>query len=456
LFRVTTRHGSILGMRFHYSILAALVLPETEGSVLRKGFKSVCRLLRGEKQVYPSSMSKWGESKKKLEEEVQQQVCGTHWSPRLGGTDEVTDRGNFALESLSPLAASMSSVIMTAKKDERPYVVKYVNSCQKDSIVVPKGGYETDSTSSDSGSQRDDTTSGDDLLLDEFAIQKVVHEMDDSLCPDAITLSETIPGGDFSSPKLSNSRMFFPPPGEAESYWTTNECAQIGAKARAMVQERVGPALKDFIVAQIMTWNKKYLRQTIQAGIKMIDLVERLHRIGFIHDDLHPGNVATISGTEFDPNNLVLIDFGLSRFFPDEIGSDEHANPQLLRKLEGRNSVMLTPWQNEGMRSGRRDDVFSVIRFTLESIIKGTVSIDWKKLKNEGVQYENTVFSAVSNVVDRKYTDFFDGPNIVQPMRNALMMVLAIRHTDDTPDYSAIRILLNDALGRVTPRKKTN
>lgn len=73
-----------------------------------------------------------------------------------------------------------------------------------------------------------------------------------------------------------------------------------------LVMDRLGPSLKKrwSILGRIFT-----LRCVLTIGIKMLDALQALHRLGFVHRDIEPGNVLTATGNRCE---LYLIDFGMS------------------------------------------------------------------------------------------------------------------------------------------------
>ena len=78
-----------------------------------------------------------------------------------------------------------------------------------------------------------------------------------------------------------------------------------------IVQEKLGLSIKD-----ILKKNKRHfsIKCIVTIGIHMINLLEKLHSIGYIHCDIKPDNIL-IGDAARDPkqiHKLYLIDFGIS------------------------------------------------------------------------------------------------------------------------------------------------
>ena len=77
------------------------------------------------------------------------------------------------------------------------------------------------------------------------------------------------------------------------------------------VQLLLGPNLKTLF----NFCNRKFDIKTISyIGIELINAVEKLHSIGYIHRDIKPKNISWLNFSDYESilkNNLILIDFGL-------------------------------------------------------------------------------------------------------------------------------------------------
>ncbi len=68
------------------------------------------------------------------------------------------------------------------------------------------------------------------------------------------------------------------------------------------------------------------MRKALHIGLAIMQLLETLHTAGFVHGDVHVGNIVTkkLGKTmgELGLPDLALINFEYARFFPAEIGTD--------------------------------------------------------------------------------------------------------------------------------------
>jgi tRNA A-37 threonylcarbamoyl transferase component Bud32 len=131
------------------------------------------------------------------------------------------------------------------------------------------------------------------------------------------------------------------------SSWT--ECAD--PQVRFMIMEKVGDSVEK-------TLDKRPkgvgLVGALETGAKMIELIEKLHKAGIVHRDVHAGNFAKgIRG-----NSLYLIDYGLSGH-ASSINSDGIESPWFERLERSPLAVFhhhLSPWEMMGYLSSYRDD----------------------------------------------------------------------------------------------------
>jgi serine/threonine protein kinase len=122
------------------------------------------------------------------------------------------------------------------------------------------------------------------------------------------------------------------------------QAADRGCLVRFMVMDRVGDSLQQLIDRETRIPLEKALGYIIEIILKLSEL----HSHGIIHGDLHAGNVCFIRPRV---ESLTFIDFGFSSHVDDE--SDRRFRQPL--------SLMhhqYTPWELEGFRYARRDDVF--------------------------------------------------------------------------------------------------
>lgn len=83
---------------------------------------------------------------------------------------------------------------------------------------------------------------------------------------------------------------------------------------------KYGPSLK--MMLRRMKSKRFSIKTAIQIGIQLIDRLQALHGIGYLHMDLKPDNIllGSANRTRFDSSNIVLIDYGISKQFKDSDG----------------------------------------------------------------------------------------------------------------------------------------
>lgn len=316
--------------------------------------------------------------------------------------ERVSEDVVFRLKT-EPIAQTPSSVLFEAKlteprrspssvwralRTDRQYVIKYVNTCN----------YAFNHS-------REDLLSvyrHDDSLVDEFVLMKAVEGS--GVAPRVHSLSvplmvENVDWWD-TNPKLRSDGT------------SRRVCGPHNGKlfVRAIVEEKVGVTLEKFFLAGqrelVQTGDMDQLltrmRLAIRAGIRVLELLIALHGQGFLHNDIHGGNFAfrspeaAVDGDELP--KMVLIDFGFASFYPAEMGSEDGSSS------EGLNLTMLSPWQLQQLRRGRRDDVFRAVETVadfLTRIFKNSLFQLQQRLEKIGLE---------KLVELKRVGDLFSGP----------------------------------------------
>lgn len=88
--------------------------------------------------------------------------------------------------------------------------------------------------------------------------------------------------------------------------------------------------------------------------LQLIDLIEKLHSVNLVHNDLKLENI--VVGIR-DPSKLHLIDFGLTQTFVDENG--EHIKKCYMKNFSG-NFIFSSLNSCRGFNKSRRDDIESI------------------------------------------------------------------------------------------------
>jgi serine/threonine protein kinase len=166
----------------------------------------------------------------------------------------------------------------------------------------------------------------------------------------------------------------------------------------------------------------------LRCGVQMLKCIEQLHRRGFIHRDIKPGNFLLRHDLVYP---ICLIDFGLATSYVDsESGAHLNLHP-------GRGFVGTAKYASENALRGRslsrRDDLMSWF-YSLVEMIKG--KLPWPNnigreelLKIRQKKSRSTVCSGLPKQMFRIH---------------GMIMKLEF---DEMPDFPAISALMNAAIG---------
>lgn len=144
-----------------------------------------------------------------------------------------------------------------------------------------------------------------------------------------------------------------------------------------IVMELLGPSLSD--TRRELKHRKFSLSTTLRLGIKMLRIIQHIHRHGYVHCDIKPGNFLLRPDCL---HFLVLVDFGLMRRYIDidtklHIEMENNIGFNGTLKYSSPNSML-------GNTLSRRDDLFSWI-YSLYELKNGRLPWDGK-LKGEMFQ----------------------------------------------------------------------
>jgi hypothetical protein len=195
--------------------------------------------------------------------------------------------------------------------------------------------------------------SNEQPLLTEYIVSELVCKQDTSVCPVIFSIS----------PQAPISRDVFSKLGIRMDARHKSDCIKKvngqnpSPGIRKIEEEFVGPSVTILFGKALSPVTRAILASEIL--IKSIDLLEKLHARGFIHGDIHTGNIALRKPNE-DSDDLVvpeltLIDFGQAKFYPLEIGTPECVGEDAYASMA---QHLLSKFQLELFRTSRRDDLY--------------------------------------------------------------------------------------------------
>lgn len=196
-------------------------------------------------------------------------------------------------------------------------------------------------------------------LQNEYLIMSVLNETD--ISPKVFYLSPPS-----ALPTIPGSSRFVGLSGQSRY----SECVAAGSEVRFLVEETVGMSLIDY-ANQIAMESPEVFRsaafskQMIRIVRRIAQQLKTLHTLGFIHDDIHNGNIVfrvPFQQIPIDSDDVMLIDFGLSSFYPVRLGDPIQAADV----VHSRRTKSMSLWQLKGERSGPRDDMYRLVLMLAE------------------------------------------------------------------------------------------
>tara|TARA_Y100000389_G_scaffold92264_1_gene88883 strand:+ start:6289 stop:7206 length:918 start_codon:yes stop_codon:yes gene_type:complete len=136
------------------------------------------------------------------------------------------------------------------------------------------------------------------------------------------------------------------------------------------IMDYLGPSLEDLFEFSNNTFS---IKTVLMIGIQVLNRIEELHNLGYIHRDIKPDNF--LIGTGKKKSRIFLIDFGLSKTYLDT--EQNHVEYRTDRNFTG--SFRYSSIRNhKGIEQSRRDDLES-IGYMLIFFLKG--KLPWQGLR---------------------------------------------------------------------------
>ena len=264
-----------------------------------------------------------------------------------------------------------------------------------------------------------------------------------------------------------------------------DRCMALGTRVRFLVTDLAGPSVSQYIrwldSRQPVRANQvQYLSAVVQITVQVVELLRDLHATGVVHGDVHGGNILfkdSSSVVDMSTSQLVLIDFEFALFYPVEVGMDARRTDSTAHRVP----ALLSPWELQGFRTGRRDDVFRAIECAarllsrgqleggLDAFSAGRVRMEGNprvgtdshaQILRDAALYRKTdlpYFKPSAMLGTRGLADMGLHPESQVHVENALEQVLLDHvsgspHPDAEPNYGGIITQLNDVLRMVSDR----
>ena len=179
----------------------------------------------------------------------------------------------------------------------------------------------------------------------------------------------------------------------------------------------------------------KFAARTVyQIGIQLIEMIEKLHSIGFIHNDIRPKNIYV------DHNNkLKLINFSKAtpyikdlKTFREPNGSNDHIEVGY-KNFKG-DIRFCSPNHLKKKQSSRRDDCFSVMYIILY-LLTEKIPFEYEDMQNE---------DNIRRFIVKKCTEAprdFCGDNNYKNIEEFVREIYSY-HFRSKPEYSKLKFLL--------------
>eukprot|EP00039_Didymoeca_costata_P023076 m.5909 g.5909 ORF g.5909 m.5909 type:complete len:304 (-) comp3435_c0_seq1:137-1048(-) len=199
----------------------------------------------------------------------------------------------------------------------------------------------------------------------------------------------------------------------------------------AMVLELKGPSLEDCF----NHCNRRFSVPTVlKLAIQMISLIEYIHGKNILHRDLKPDNFL-IGAEKDDPDQIYIIDFGLSKRFRDNEGT--HMPLHTDKTLTG-TARYASVRSHKGIEQSRRDDLES-IGYILIYFLRG--SLPWQGISAPTKEEKYRMIGEIKETVDVE--ELTEGFPVC--FREYLGQVKRLQFNED-PNYGLLGNIFQSAL----------
>lgn len=203
-------------------------------------------------------------------------------------------------------------------------------------------------------------------------------------------------------------------------------------KFNMMVMELLGPSLDSLFTK----CNKKFSLETVLLlAINIITLLEKLHKVGFIHRDIKPNNFLIGHAQNYD--KIYLTDFGLSKQY---IKNNKHIEYNTKRNLIGTLRYASIN-MHLGIEPSRRDDLESV-GYMLIYLLKGSLPWQGLKRKRNDDQVELIGNVKLCTSVDKLCE------NLPENFKKYIKICRNLKF-EENPDYDMLRSCFNEIIQEI-------